>query len=329
MYIKSRKDSVVLAFDITSFFDGLDHSHLHKMWCKVIDKERLPNDHFNVYKSVTTYSTVEKALLEIEFGLAEKKENNIYLTRICTPLEFRERVRNGNLIEANPFKNKVKKSSRYNEKCGIPQGSPISACLSNIYMIDFDIRINAIANESGGLYRRYCDDIVLIVNPEDFLRIKDYVLNTIVEYQLDINDSKRDITYFKTLEPGILKSYDSCNLSKEKNMQYLGFEFNGKNAYIRSSSLSKYYRRMTARIRENLKAAYGGNSIGTKIFRKKLYNRYTNKGERNFITYAERAFKHMESKSIYKQVKNSTNKVKKKLNKKNDTFIDKRPKIMK
>ena len=49
-------------------------------------------------------------------------------------------------------------------------------------------------------------------------------------------------------------------------MQYLGFEFNGENAYIRSSSLSRYYRRMTARIRENLKAAYGNNSIGSKIY---------------------------------------------------------------
>ncbi len=329
-YIKSKGDCVALAFDITSFFDGLDHEHLKKMWSIVLKEKRLPEDHFNVYKSVTSYTTVQKARVEAEFDIISKRENKIRIDRICTPEQFREKVRKGGMIEKNEFRNKVTGSTRNGQICGVPQGSPISACLSNIYMIDFDVEINQVIRKLGGLYRRYCDDIVVIVNPEDASKVKGIILEAIVNYHLEINDSKTEITHFKNDGNGKLRGFDGASgTAKEKNMQYLGFEFNGENAYIRASSLARYYRRMTARIRENLKAAYGSNSIGSKIFKKKLYNRYTEKGERNFISYAERAYEYMESKTIYKQTKNSILKVKKKLAKKNDTFKAKRPKAMK
>ena len=45
---------------------------------------------------------------------------------------------------------------------GIPQGSPISAVLANIYMLDFDYEINKYLESIGGIYRRYSDDMVAI-----------------------------------------------------------------------------------------------------------------------------------------------------------------------
>lgn len=328
-YIKSKGECVALAFDVSSFFDGLDHEHLKKMWAFTLNEKKLPEDHFNVFKSVTSYTTVQKIRVESEFGIPSKREKGIQILRICSPKDFRDKVRNGGMIEKNPYTNKVLGSTRIGQKCGIPQGSPISACLSNMYMIEFDLEINKMIFKLGGLYRRYCDDIVVVVKIEDAIKVKNAILKIIVNYHLEINDSKTEVTYFKTNANGKLTGLDSTEkLAKEKNMQYLGFEFNGENAYIRSSSLSRYYRRMTARIRENLKAAYGNNSIGSKIFKKTLYNRYTEKGERNFISYAERAYEHMESKTIYNQIKNSSNKVKKKLAQKNATFKAKRPKNM-
>lgn len=327
-YIKAKGECVALAFDITSFFDGLDHEHMKKMWALTLNEARLPEDHFSVYRSITSYTTVQKERVESEFGIPAKREAGIRIVRICSPKDFREKIRASGMIEKNPFTNKVKGSTRFGKICGIPQGSPISACLSNIYMIEFDVEINKMIGDLGGLYRRYCDDIVVIVKIEDTVKVKDAILKTIVDYHLEINDSKTEVTYFKD-DGGKLKGFDKAIApAKERNMQYLGFEFNGDNAYIRASSLSRYYRRMTARIRENLKAAYGHNSIGSKIFKKKLYNRYTEKGERNFISYAERAYEYMESKTIKNQIKNSKNKVKKKLAQKNATFIAKRPKNM-
>src|SRR5690606_13844326 len=76
------------------------------------------------------------------------KQKNL---RICTSEQFRNQVRATGMVVTNK------------EGCGIPQGSPISALLSNIYMIGFDAAMQAYATKQGGSYRRYCDDILLVL----------------------------------------------------------------------------------------------------------------------------------------------------------------------
>ncbi len=329
-YVKNKGECVALAFDVSSFFDGLDHEHLKKVWGRVINKVELPKDHYKVYKSLTDYTFIDKTDLEKEFPhLIENPKKKIPTNKICEPAEFRERVRKKGMIKPNPFKIEVKESARLGQKCGIPQGSPISACLSNIYMIEFDIRTKQEIDGLKGIYRRYCDDIIVVVDTKDAAQARRFILGEIKRYHLEINDSKTEVTYFKKDSKGELRAYN--DKAGYHNLQYLGFEFNGLNAYIRSSSMSRYFKRMTSRIRENLKAAYGKNSIGDTVFRKKLHNRYTEKGTRNFITYAERAMEHMQSDTIKKQYKNSIKKVKAKFEKKKKEFEEKRKpaKIMK
>jgi RNA-directed DNA polymerase len=329
-YIKNRGECVALAFDVSSFFDGLDHEQLKKMWGRVINKPVLPIDHFKVFKSLTDYTFVDKADLENEFPqLITNPKKELPTKKICEPADFRDRVRKKGLIKSNPFKISVKESPRFGQKCGIPQGSPISACLSNIYMIEFDIRTKQKIDLFKGIYRRYCDDIIVVVDFKDAETAKKFILDEIKRYHLEINDTKTEVTHFKKDTKGELRAFNDKD--GFHNLQYLGFEFNGKNTYIRSSSISRYYKRLTARIRENLKAAYGKNSIGDTVFRKKLNNRYTDKGERNFITYAERAAEHMQSETIKKQYKSSLKKVKEKFDKKKQEFETKRnpKKIMK
>ncbi|MDD2564960.1 MAG: reverse transcriptase domain-containing protein, partial [Salinivirgaceae bacterium] len=322
-HIKEKGECVAIAFDVSNFFDGLEHEHLKKMWGRVINKPKLPEDHFNVYKSLTEYSFVAKEDLEKVFPhIVTNQKKNMPTKRICEPVEFRERVRKQGLVKSNPFKIMAKESTRFGQKCGIPQGSPISACLSNIYMLEFDIRTKQKTEEINGIYRRYCDDIIVVVDSKDAVTMHQFINDEISRYHLEINETKTETTFFKNDRNGNLRAYNGKD--EYSTMQYLGFEFNGSNTYIRSSSMSRYFKRLTARIRENLKAAYGKNAIGDTLFRRKLHNRYTNKGERNFITYAERAARHMNSLTIKKQTKNSMKKVKEKVSKKKHDFEEKR-----
>lgn len=322
-YIRTKGRCVALAFDITSFFDGLDHEHLKTMWGLIIDESKLPIDHYKVYNSITNYTYVDKEDLEKEFPhIVDNKKSGIPTKKICEPQEFRDRIRKKDFVKPNSFKITLKESPRFGKTCGIPQGSPISACLSNIYMIDFDKKLNQTITNINGLYRRYCDDIIVVVDIEQAEGIRKYILDEIKKYHLEINDGKTEVTFFKSDNSKSLRGFDEAG--KYKNLQYLGFEFNGQNAYLRSSSMSRYNRRLNARIRESLKAAYGSNAIGDKVFKKKLFNRYTEKGERNFITYAKRAKEHMKSETIHKQYKNSILKVKNKLEQKKQKFEDRK-----
>jgi len=60
-YIKSfpHEKFVVIAFDIKSFFDNLNHAKLRDAWMKVMEVDELPPDHFNVYKNITRFSYVD------------------------------------------------------------------------------------------------------------------------------------------------------------------------------------------------------------------------------------------------------------------------------
>ncbi|MGV3596706.1 MAG: antiviral reverse transcriptase Drt2 [Bacteroidota bacterium] len=332
-YIKEKGNCAVLAFDVKGFFDSLDHEHLKKMWLKVLGGlEKLPKDHYNIFKSVTNYTYVEQAglvscfpnfykALEENKKIKDKSKKKTF-DRICSPKEFREIVRNKGFIKVNPFKNNIVGCDRFGKPCGIPQGSPISACLSNIYMIDFDVDLKKIIDYVGGKYYRYSDDILLIVDREHEVYVEEEFRKVALRNYLVMGEDKTEKRYFS------IGKNDKLNVvnEKEKNkpLQYLGFEFDGNNIYIRSSSFSKYYRRMSARIRENLKAAYGKNTIAPIVFTKKIFNRYSDKGKRNFISYAKRAGETMDSDTIKKQSKNSINRVKKRLLKKINVLEEKK-----
>lgn len=97
---------------------------------------------------------------------------------------------------------------------------------------------------------------------------------------------------------------------KFKNLQYLGFEFNGENRYIRFSSMSRYYQKMSSKVRQVVEDGYC-EDFGQQefLFRKKLLEIYSSHGKKNFISYGYRAGKNKKYKTIINQVKNSSEKI--------------------
>lgn len=286
--IKALGNADVITTDIKDFFGNLDHAILKKAWCSILGVSSLPADHYHVFKSLTKFSWVEKRNVYAALHISPHNPRATG-TRICEPKEFRSVVRGCGLIEAN-----------INAR-GIPQGSPISALLSNVYMAGFDKIMWDAVTAWGGKYFRYCDDMLIIAprgKGADLLKLAQDISSL---YKLPLHPGKTETRKF-TVTAG--------ETVADKPLQYLGFVFDGKRTVLRSASLARYSDRMkrgvrlakaTMRSKNKLRLLRG--EIETPLHKRKLYKRYSYFGRRNFVSYALRAADILESKEIKRQVK--------------------------
>ncbi len=353
-----KDEFVVIAFDISSFFDNLNHKLLREIWAEVLGVSRLSPDHFNVFKNITRFSHVDIVDIFDEF------KNKIYVRKVNkfgVPLEIKQKkvdrmrfLRNQNAIAfctkedffklkgklLQPSKTKkLKNGTVIYRDFGIPQGSPISSVLANMYLLHFDKTINDFITTHNSIYKRYSDDIVVVCPlniKEELLKL---VYKEIEKYKLEIQPTKTQIFQFKR-ENGKLICGQEFNtvVNWNKNFIYLGFEFNGENVLLKSASLSGYYRKMKRSVR---KAKYYSKSIFSKnkgiIFKRRLYKRFSYKGAKrtrkylwnskekkfvksdsynwgNFLSYAFKASKIIGHNNIKKQTKRHWNILNKLLN---------------
>lgn len=353
-YIKANKDKnlVAITFDITSFFDNLDHYILKQAWMTVIGKtDQLPEHHYAVFRNLTKFSYVEMEDMFEEFkdDMYVKKKDGSVVKKAITKIEllkeknavsfcdgndeFKTRVRGKKLIKNNKWI-KDENGNKTLRKKGIPQGSPISATLANIYMIDFDTIVNKSISKMGGLYQRYSDDMVAIVEEQHMHNVISLFQKKVKESKLEIQPSKTQVFLFKKFN-GIYecREYDlkTKKLSNKYKFDYLGFSFDGNHVYIKHSALSKYYRKMKRSIRRGgFFAKYGKNKTPF-LFKGRLYKRFTHLGSNrrtiykrdpknnekwikshkhdwgNFLTYSNLAYSIFNDKKIKKQVGRSWN----------------------
>ncbi len=252
--IKVLGDCVAIALDIRGYFENLDHAKIKEIWCDLLGVERLPADHFAVFKNVTKYHVVEQKEVYRRLGFIEEKEVNGYPrerytvpfrempTQLCSPAEFREKIASvkglirpncdadGNLLDH-----------------GVPQGAPISDLIANFYLLEFDAALNAYAKSKGGRYMRYSDDILLIV-PGDRAVGKEaegFAVDEIQKYgeKIRIKEAKTCIVSFE--RKGDFLSFKHEDGPQGKNgFEYLGFRFDGKSVYVRDSTISRLYRKV-------------------------------------------------------------------------------------
>ncbi len=283
----------VIAFDISSFFDNLDHKLLREVWCDVLRVDKLPSDHFNVYKNITRFSHVDIADIFEEFkdkihtqktnkfGIKlkrkRKKIDKIKFLRdqdaiaFCTEKEFLK-VKN-KLIQ--PSKTKIVDKKVVYRNFGIPQGSPISSVLANMYLMNFDKIINDYITAIGGIYRRYSDDMIVICPNDCKSELLNLVYFEIKKYKLEIQSTKTQIFQFEYLKGKLEcgEEYQDGNIINwYKNFIYLGFEFDGKSVLLKSASLSGYYRKMKRSVR---KAKYYSKKHKKEIFKRRLLKRHS------------------------------------------------------
>jgi len=297
--IKKRSHSddecMVLTFDIKSFFSSIDHNILKNTWSELLGFARLPTDHYNVFKASTQFSYVyldELRLYKSKQGrkvgfdekyLAAIRNKNGINAFFESPKAFRDKIKDGTLkLSKYPFRNKSK------EPIGIPQGLPISAVLANLYLLDFDKKVlETVVNDKGGYYRRYSDDIVVVCSGNHAKEIEGFINTTLEESKVQISINKTETFIFKKLvfgkKPARLTSVKVSNDGEKVGapFNYLGFEFNGQKALIKSANVAKFYRRMISSVKRKAKRAkkLAERTPGKKpcIYRRQLYKLYTSR----------------------------------------------------
>ncbi len=337
--IRAMGSCVVVALDISSYFENIDHALLYNLWCRLIGANDLPPDHKSVFRAITEYAVVDRDKVYERLGFMGVKEKNGkrvkgYLRKyneiplqLCTPQEFRQKIAGGD----PQFPKIIEK----NEKpYGIPQGAPISDILANIYLIDFDILMSAYTKDLGGCYFRYSDDILILVpgGASIGLRARDHAMVEITNFgrEIKIKESKTSVITFRTNGSDSL-SFDLIAGEQGKNgLEYLGFRFDGRRVYLRDSTLSAFYRKMTYSLRHEVRAfvaRYPGKDIGFLLAKFKLedfvgrfgrvedFDLNSEYQDWTFWTYAHRAAREFgtEGQPIYRQMRGHRDLISKRL----------------
>ncbi len=276
--IRSRGDCTVFAMDISGFFDCLDHMLLRDEVAGLLGVARLEGHHATVWKNVTRYSWVETVDLDTLLG---RKRNG--QGRVCSPADFADHVRG----------RKKGLVRTHDQAFGIPQGTPISGLYANIYLRTFDREMMAWCARLGGSYRRYSDDIAVILPlGAKVQHVVAVVEKMLADFGLAMSVEKTDTADFKD---GLLVS--------AAPIQYLGFTFDGKQTLIRPSSLDTYRGKMRRGIHAKMIAAKGKNVPSLEVFKRESLARYTHLGKRrNFLRYAYKAADVMGCPEIRQQV---------------------------
>jgi RNA-directed DNA polymerase len=290
--IKSKCPCEAIALDISGFFDNINHNVLKNSWRIVGGFHHLPDDHFKVFKALTQFATVNKPDCLERLGFKRGTRDKKLPRPLCSIEDFRNKIRGDD--------GKCSSLLRVNDKkFGIPQGTPISALASNMAMAAFDVAFSDFIHSIGGEYRRYSDDILIICPVGTSHTIKDAtvsLLNSLAK-TLAINESKTEIASFD----------DKCRMLSAKPLQYLGFTFDGRKILLRSSTMSRYWRKLKRKIRwakSQQWRARKGEILGRPVpHRRELLAAVSHLGKRNFVTgYAKRAQKIMGGAAIQKQL---------------------------
>lgn len=289
-FIKQCKECYVLVSDFTSFFDFIDHDILKKNLCKILNTNKLDDDIYKVYKSMTKYAYIEKNAIinfliksEIETADSIKLNNSLF-----------------DKIKWNEAKKNLKDEIKVNEeKFGIPQGSPLSGIFANVYMIDFDQSVNDYVKMKNGMYMRYSDDLIIIIPKIEVESINE-IWNTLNKIKSNYPTLLMNInkTSGYIYENSSIRSLHECipgMMNGNNFISYLGFSFDGNYIKFRDKTLTKFFYKLYRKIDNMLKRENDrilkGKKKKTKIDKHRILKELniSSGDSRKFIDYVYRA----------------------------------------
>lgn len=275
-YVREHLSVEAMCFDVTGFFDNIDHTRLKRRLKWLLGVNELTVDWYRVLRAVTRYNHVRKSDLNAHPVFGRRLKQRGADRPLATVRELKSA---GIVIRSNP------------NSFGVPQGTPISASLSNLYLVDFDLAMKALADRHGALYQRYSDDVLMICEPACADQLAAAVETALNLEALHLQNDKT-----------IRLSFSG---DERDNFQYLGYQLGLGPALIRPGSLSRQWRSVRRAIRRAERKAEWLAESGQrdKIYTKKLRSRLTHVGLRNFLAYAGRSSHELQSPAIKGQVR--------------------------
>ena len=259
-HIDELGDCVAIALDIHSYFENLDHTRIKQIWRDLLREDELPPDHYAVFRNITKYRFVEQREVYRRLGFfgnvtREGRTREGFITplselpkQLCRPADFRARI----CGDDPEFSSLVKK---HDKSFGIPQGAPISDLIANFYLLEFDLAVHTFVCERGGRYMRYSDDILLLLpgGREVAERATAFVTDEVRQHgsQLEIKESKScEIQFMREGEHLNCKQILRQSGQPARNgLEYLGFRYDGRKVYVRESTMSRFYRKVSSAAR--------------------------------------------------------------------------------
>jgi len=322
-FIKDNQDKelTVIVADVTKFFDSLDHKILKQKWAEVWDgSTTLQKDHFRVYKSLIDMRYVNEDLLfrnyKDEIWVKTKTANDPKKTiKRQKPVKHKRFLKDNNAIayceKAKFLKDSLHLITKSKATKGIPQGTALSATLANIYMLDFDQEVQDFIDSDNvkGFYQRYSDDLIIVVprdqQVEAIRRIRSLVED---KAKLEIHADKTKVYHFHQ-EDGKFNGYEIdevTGVKKNKTLEYLGFEYNGQRALIKTAGYSKLNRSMKRAFKRATSLTINADTTDDRLHKSSLFKRFTYKGAKrrqiyngktkttrydwgNYLSYVEKA----------------------------------------
>ncbi|MEO1966082.1 reverse transcriptase domain-containing protein [Hyphomonas sp.] len=236
-----------VAIDISDFFGSMSHDRIKSVWARLLECGDLPDDHYAVFKALTRYRWVDREKAYLALGYSKRdSEGKLRYTlnpedipiQICSNEQFRNSIVGRKLVKKN------------NEPFGIPQGAPLSDLIANAYLLDFDLKMQKFAASKGGKYYRYSDDILFVL-PGDGRTARAAFSRAVkaiktMGAQLEIKAEKTDICCYSGADSGHRcrsfkidpSSSKLVQTSIDEGLSYLGFRYDGKNTYLRNSTIS-------------------------------------------------------------------------------------------
>jgi len=178
---------------------------------------------------------------------------------------------------------------------GIPQGSPISCVLANLYMLELDEQMSALVSKQGGIYRRYSDDILIVCPLVNAQKSQDVLSQCLRELRLEIKAKKTERRVLD-VKDGIPISHnlkeDLVTVEGAKPLQYLGVIFDGKNYYLRHAGIARAQWRIVHAVKLAANLAHNkklSGLPGKNIYKKHsridgTYRNYKKRAERTLLS---------------------------------------------